>query len=833
MPAPRTTRSRPVRQPFPAPLARAVFAAFVGTTLALPLQPAQAQTSAQAGTEARHGFDIPAGPLDQALSRFGRQAGVQIVVNAELTAGLRSTGVSGSHTEAAALRQLLAGTGLEAQRAANGEYTLRRAPAAETTLKAVNVNARVDAATTTEGTGSYTTSAMQTATKLPMSIRETPQSVSVVTRQRIEDQNLTTLGDIAQAVTGFFVTKWGGERYRFTSRGFQVNNLMIDGLAIDYEEAALSTGAMSMYDRVEVMRGAAGLMEGAGTPGGSINLVRKRPTSEFQGSLTGSVGSWDNYMGSVDVGGPLNEAGTLRARAVLSYQDKHSFIDDYRNKRSLFYGVVEADLTPATTLTLGASYSKEDNPGVDWNGIATYGDGSFLPISRSSRTSPSWSYWDKESTTVFAELEHRFANGWKGKLAASSIESRMDMMGTYVRSSTLDANGDPLLTLGGGAYEYERDQQSFDAYLSGPFSLFGRTHTLAVGASHRQSKYYDRGAAMTLNGNFGFASFNPLNWDPSSIPVPSIGAFGLWEKEQKMEQSGLYGSARFSLSDPLSLILGARVDWYHLDGVQYDNGTPYSPVDYKATRKVTPYAGVVYDLDDTYSVYASWTQIFNPQNYSTANGSLLDPQEGSNYEAGVKAEYFGGRLNASAAVFQIDLENLPDRLPASACSTGLTACYRSAGKVRSRGVELEVGGELTPGWQLSAGYTYTSARRMSDASAYDPTGTYTSGKRYATNIPRHLFKLATTYRLPGELQRWKIGGSLHAQNEIYSPWGVRQGGYTVVGLHGGYTVNKQLEFGLSINNLFDRHYYAVVGGWDGSNFVGDPLNATLTAKYSF
>ena len=165
--------------------------------------------------------------------------------------------------------------------------------------------------------------------------------------------------------------------------------------------------------------------------------------------------------------------------------------------------------------------------------------------------------------------------------------------------------------------------------------------------------------------------------------------------------------------------------------------------------------------------------------------------------------------------------------------TGLTSCYHPAGKVRSRGIEFELDGELIPEWQMAVSYTYASAKRLSDASDYDPIGSYSVGKRYATNIPRHLFKLVTTYRLPAEFNRWKIGATLHAQDRIESPWGVKQSGYGLLGLHAGYAVNKQLDLSLNVNNLFDRKYYSSIGSTTDANFFGEPRNFLLTARYKF
>ena len=792
-------------------------------------------------------YQIAAGPLDEALARFAEQAGISISMPPQLLAGKQSPGLQGRHAVDAGLARLLAGTGLEpvAARAA-GVYTLRAAPAPAAattrpadgrdralTLPEVKVSAPLDRSGATEGTGSYTTQQMRTATPLALSPRETPQSVSVITSQQIEDRGLVSLADIAQAAPGLSVVKWGGERYRFSSRGFEINNLLVDGLPIEYEEAALSTGALSMYDRAEIMRGAAGLTEGAGTPGGSINLVRKRPGRSLEGNVTASAGSWNNYTASLDVGGPLNEAGTLRGRTVVSRQDKGSFIDDTKNKRSLVYGIVEADLTASTTLTVGGSFSDEDNPGVDWNGLGTNPDGSFLPLSRSTRMSPSWSFWDKRSKTVFADLEHRLDNGWKARLAASAINSEMHMLGTYLRTPVLDSNGQTQFGLGGGGYDYDRTQRSIDAQLSGQFNAWGRAHDLVLGASHRRSRWNDVGGGATIHGNFTLGTFNPLSWDPGSIPKPTIGEFGLWARKAEMDQTSLYGMNRLALGDATKLILGARLDWFERDQAQYDGDTPYGVTHDKATRKFTPYAGLVYTLNDQYSVYASGTRIFNPQSYESADGGSLPPQTGTNFELGIKGEYLDGKLNASAAIFQIDLDNLPDALPASACGGRATSCYQSAGKVRSRGVELELSGELQPGWQVAASYTYASAKRRSPASAYDPAGTYTMGERYASNIPRTLVKLATNYRLPGDWQRWSVGGSLEVQSKTDSPWSVHQGGFAIAGLRLGYTVNRQLDLNLNINNLFDRYYYSSIGADNGPNFFGDPRNVMLTARYRF
>ena len=774
--------------------------------------------------EARHAVSLPAQPLDQALNALAGQTGARILFATDSAEGLQAPALSGEVTVEQALQRLLRGSKLTLRKTGDGSYLVSAPSSADSgvlQLDATSINANGLGATS-EHSGSYTTGTMSSGTKLALTPRETPQSVSVVTRQRIDDQAMTTLGDAVKYTTGLTLTKWGGERERFNSRGFQLSNLMVDGIPVQYDEASLSTGLLSMYDRIEVVRGAAGLMEGAGSPGGSINLVRKRPTETFQGSITAAAGSWDNYRGELDLSGPLNATGSLRGRTVLSLQDKNSFTDDYQNRRSLFYGVLEADLDEDTTLAVGYSWSQDNNPGVDWNGRGTNADGSFLDIPRSARMSPSWSYWDKESSTVFADITHRFANGWSAKLAATALKSEMDMFGSYLYRPDESARD---LGFGYGKYHYENTQTSIDGYASGPFALFGRTHELVVGGSYRKQDIDDGPGGWPLGAVY---EFDPLAFDGKAVPKPEINY--AWSRDGQVDQSSVYLTARFSLTDALKMAVGGRLDWYEYQ-VTTHSGTWVGPEGYKATREFTPYLGFTYDLDDTYTAYASWTRVFSPQNYSMAGGGLLDPQQGSNYEIGLKGEYFDGRLNASVALFQIDLENLPVQLDAVTCGA-MPDCYAASGEVRSRGVEFEISGEVLPDWQLSAGYTYNYAKHLKP-SEYAPIGTQSSGERYGTNLPLNLFKLATSYRLPGELNRWRVGGGLHVQSDIYTSAGIEQGGYAVTDLFASYDVDRHLTLSLNANNIFDRDYYSSIMTTVGGNFVGDPRNYMVTDRYRF
>src|SRR5690606_59404 len=178
-------------------------------------------------------------------------------------------------------------------------------------------------------------------------------------------------------------------------------------------------------DRIEVIRGAAGLLQGSGNPSATVNLVRKKPTHEFAASGAVSVGSWDSYRTEFDVGGPLNDSGTVRGRFVGVYDDRGSYVDYQEAKKSIFYGVVDIDLAPATTLTLGMQQQDVDAvPSIF--GLPRYSDGRSIGLPRSTNLTPSWNRWTQDITEVFAGLTHRLDADWKLNLAFNGSTQKQD-----------------------------------------------------------------------------------------------------------------------------------------------------------------------------------------------------------------------------------------------------------------------------------------------------------------------------------------------------------------------------------------------------------------------
>ncbi len=678
----------------------------------------------------------------------------------------------------------------------------------------------------TEGTQSYTTRSARTATPLNMSLRETPQSVSVVTRQRMEDQDLRTINDVVNNTVGVSMNRYETDRGQINARGFKLNSLMIDGVPTIWEQPWSSGeifGSLAMYDRVEVVRGANGLMTGAGDPSASLNMVRKRASSrELTGSVEASAGSWDTYSTMGDISMPLNQAGTVRARLVGEVEDGNSWIDMKGNNRQTFYGTMDVDLTPDTTLWFGLSQQDNEAKSPAWGLLPVwYSDGSRTNWSRSKSISADWSKWDTSTDTYFANLEHTFANDWRAKVGYSYSERNSDSYLMYPNGFPDRASGGLSLPgtqasfagYNGGAYKVKTTQYDYFAQVDGPFQAFGRSHDLAFGYSYSKQKfdadtrgYIGLGAGFDFNSNFGH-----------SIPEPDWG--GLTDSDaSKTTQEGLYAATRLNVADDLKVILGARNSNYKKDRM----GSKL-----EAKNEVTPYAGVVYDLTDNLSAYVSYTEIFLPQSERDLSRKQLEPIVGESYETGLKAEFLDGRLNTSAAIFRIKQDNLAQSTGVYIPNVAPQEFGYEGTDVTSEGFELEVSGELAEGWNASAGYTQFKVR---DA----------DGHAANTIYPTKLLRTFTTYRLPGALDKLTIGGGVNWQDSIYTyainPQGgsekVSQNAYALVNLMARYDITDNLSAQLNADNLTDEKYFDMSDSFGGLTY-GAPRSLTASAKYRF
>lgn len=693
--------------------------------------------------------------------------------------------------------------------------------AAVVELDTIEVGA--SASTATEGSGSWVAPQPNTAaTGLPLTPFETPQSVSVITNQQIVDQNALTLSQALNYATGVFVSQGNGEyRFGYFARGQEITNQQYDGVPTFvhwYARDVNTPDDLTMYDRIEVIRGATGLMVGAGDPSATVNLVRKRPFETRQGFVDAQVTSYGQVTGTVDWSTPVNAAGTVRARVVATGSAGNGYRDDTDTTYGMIYGTLDADLSEATTASIGFVYSAEDIDGYAWGGLPTRPDGSFFPF-YDGRTSPAldWEYSDRRQTVGFVDVNHQFDNGWTLHGAGRASKGDTDMFSSYLWWS-----GD-VLTRSGGLYDYDNDSYALDVQANGPVTLFGREHELVFGANGNRdfTAYY-------YSDPYGFVIPDPRHLGRPDGPRPASTDVLSWT-EYNQTQSGLYGAGRFSIADPLTAILGGRVSRY--ESITY--GT-YDDASYSANGEFTPYAGLVYDVNDRVMLYASYTEIFRPQSEVTPSGSQLDPATGRNYELGVKTQWFGGQVEASAAVFQSEQTGLANQVFDQPCPPGYFACYEPAGEVRTRGVDIEVAGAVTDRWNLFLGYTYADPEYVEGENAGEPFNT--------AKYPRNMGKLFTTYDLGGRFEGLTLGGGMRVQSGIYSQgvsWSdgtafkISQGGYAVFDAMARFEVNERTSVQLNVDNIFDREYYTAIADPGYGNFMASGLTATLALRRSF
>ncbi|TBV05844.1 TonB-dependent siderophore receptor [Stutzerimonas kirkiae] len=815
-----------IHQPFRAGLlANAIRFGLIGLMGTSPLALAEA---AQARADIRT-YEIAAGSLNTVLSRFAGAAGAAISFDSAQLRGRQSAGLHGQYSAEQGFAAILSGTGLQAVRQGNGSYVLlERSGADVLELGATSVTGTsLKGLATTEGTGSYTTGVTSTATKMNLSIRETPQSISVVTRQRMDDQNLTSITKVLEQTPGVTVSRDAGERFNIYSRGNEISKYQFDGLTTHVENATQNMtqnlADMSIYDRIEIVRGATGLMTGAGRPSGVVNMVRKKPTKEFQASLGGSVGRWDDYRGQVDVSGPLMESGKLRARLVGAKQDNDTFTDYYSQKRDTLYSVVEADITSSTTVRFGIDYQKYEADGQ--TGVPLfYAGGRQTNLPRSTSVGSKSINPEYETTNYFFNLDQALENDWKLTMGGSYMDVDREEKNILAMVSNRNQFIDPAT----GNYPAERidkitnplNQKSAAINLQGPFALFGREHQAIIGYefSRYKSHYKSYGYA---SGTMNLSNANQLMSQVIYTPSNDLDIIN----DYYVIQRGYYAALRLNPIDRIHVILGARTSDYKYESIFDIPPSNYSSKsNYKKSGEVTPYAGLIYDLTPEQSIYISYTDIFTPNNVTDINGKVIEPQVGANYEAGWKGEFYDSRLNANVALYQIKRDNATEVAGYHALNI---AYYRAIDGMETKGIDLEIAGEVLPGWNVSGSYSHS---RSEDS----------SGVRKATEHPVDSVKLWNTYGFSGNWQGLTIGGGARWQSKmsmlpitvsnIY--YRAVQDDFVVVDAMARYKFNQHLSATLNIDNLLDKKYYTAVGSV-GYGYYGTPRNATFSIRYDF
>ncbi|MCX8477132.1 MAG: TonB-dependent siderophore receptor [Sphingomonas sp.] len=662
-------------------------------------------------------------------------------------------------------------------------------------------------------TGSVATQS-SSATGLTLSPRETPQSVTIVDRQRIDDFALTNVNDLLNQVVGINVERVETDRTYFNSRGFDITNFQVDGIGLPLiwgiQFGDLDT---ALFDSVEAIRGANAIMSGVGNPSATINYVRKRPTDTFKASASAQFGSWDQKRFEADVSGPISD--TVSARVIFAHEDRDSWLDYNHVDRNVFGALVSWKVTPDLTATVGYSRQENKADGVLWGALPLlYTDGTRIDYPVSASTSADWTYWNVTDQSVFAELDYQIGGGWsaKGVLTYKRFEELAKLLYAY-------GNPDRTTGLGvggmSGIYPSTYDQYLGDFYASGPVKLFGREHQLAFGVSTARSD-----ALEWEDFYLGAIDFPAVrDWGRLQVAEPAYpGEYLAADYTDRLTRA--YGAAHVNFSDNLKAVVGASAMWIKSTGTSY--GTDQS----RKESGVSPYIGAVYDVTPHLSLYASYTGIFNPQSEIDVNRAKLDPAKGTSIEGGIKSNWFGGRLYATAALFRAKQKGL-------AAFVGVLPngdSYYEGEDTTSKGFEIELAGRVTDNWTLSGGYTGIEI----EDEAGDKTRTF---------LPTKSLKLATTYTVP-QLNDLRLGAQVRWQNQIsltdsnVQGYGlvtgdvvVTQKSYAVVDLMAGIRLLDRVRATVNVRNVGNEKYLASLM-WDQAYYAA-PRSANVTLSFAY
>ncbi len=809
-------------------------ATLLSTAIALAALPFAAHAAQPVATQAAsRTFNIPAGALGDALNQFARQAGITLASTPDQTQGKQSAGLQGSYSVEQGLHALLAGSGLQASSGDGSSFILQAAQDQAMTLPSTDIRGFTlgNALGSTDG---YNATHSQIATKTSTPLLETSQSVSVVTRQQMDDQGAQTVAQTMRYTPGVLTNPYGAtHRYDYVAmRGFNdgsVDNIYIDGLKSMGDSGTYSTMQIDPYflERVDILKGPSSVLYGRSSPGGLVALTTKKPLYEDYHEIQATVGTQGQHGVGFDFSGPLDDEKHIAYRVTgLTHQADTQF-DHNEEKRYAIAPTLSIDFDEDTSLTLQA-YLQHDPEGGYHGGLPADG---LLTQHNGQRISehffegePGVDHYSRDQQSFGYQFEHRFNDVFTARQNFRYLDSKVDLDQVYAYG-WVSPSSNELNRYYSGASE-KLHSFIIDNMLQADYYTGAAKHTTLLGVDYQRRKTV---VDWTSGSLAAIDAFNPV-YGNSAISYYSPTSY-----LRRLQQTGVYLQDLIEL-DKWRISLGVRQDWVKTSDENRiaETGRPEGTVISDQRSKLTTRAGVLYLFDNGIAPYISYSESFNPNSYSDAAGNPLPPTDGTQWEAGLKYQPPGSENLYTASVFRIDQENLATKLPQE-------NFYRAIGAVRSQGVELEAHMQLTDNLKLLGSYTFTDLKySKSMISTLSTADNVIENKGNSpTQAPRQMASLWADYKFDSSvLDGLRVGAGVRyvgyswadAENTTKVP------AYTLYDASVGYDLGKiglkGLDLRVNANNLTNEKYVATCASLNFC-YVGEERNVAATLSYKF
>lgn len=679
-------------------------------------------------------------------------------------------------------------------------------------LQAVNIDAASDLERADGPVIGYKATRSASATRTDTALHETPQSISVVPSDVLQDTAATRLQDGLDYAGGVGrANNFGGQGLTtFTVRGFTTGEFYRNGFPINrgYPNAPDA----NTVERLEILRGPATSLYGRGDPGGTFNVVSKQPLADPKVTLGSQFDDQGMHRATLDATGPLDEEGRLAYRLNVLGEGGETFRDDVQTERYDVAPVLSWQVNDTTRIVFEGDFMRNNHP-LD-RGLTRFAN-------QRDRASRDTNVWEKGSDNLLhndnnmAQLrfEHQLNEDWTLGGGMQWLDGTLK--GNAVEANELQADGRTL----GRNFSYRKLQwtdRDYQLNLTGHFETAGYAHTLLTGIEYEDYDYQ----SIIRRSAKGSTAYPIDLFDPVlGQPRPALTRTTTDDKEN-LKTWAAFIQDQVALTDRLKALAGLRFERFEH---QYDNYLPGAADWTAADNAVTPRLGLMYDLTDTVAVYANTARSFKPNSGASRQGQGFDPEKGKSYEVGVKWEALDRQLSVDAAIYHIVKENVLANDPLDPTGTYKIA----AGEVRSRGLDINVAGNLTPEWRMIGGYAYVDAEVTKDTSL--PTGT-----RLA-NIPRNSFSLLNTYEFQdGGLKGLGLGMGVKYVDDRAgqtAPQTYTMEQYTVVDLLSFYQVNEHVRLNLDLKNLFNKEYDE--GAFNNYVYPGAPRTVQAGVSYTF